>query len=239
MSRHVILSGASRGLGLVLARALLDAGYTVSTFSRRPTEFTDELAARPDGFATTCDLSDGDALKAFVRDASKKLGTPWAVVNNAALVKDDLLTMLPDDHIRQMIDVNLTGTLLLTKIALRRMILAREGRVVNISSIVGIRGYRGLVPYAATKAALDGMTRALAREVGEAGITVNSLLPGYLETEMTAEMDPAQLDQIVRRTPVGRLGKPEDCVGALLFLLSDASSFVTGHSLVVDGGITV
>lgn len=236
--RHIILSGASRGLGRVLAEGLLDQGYAVSTFARRHTEFTEQLNASDNGYAEIADLADTASLKQFVKGAIKKHGTPWGLVNNAALVHDELLTLLGEDRIRQTIDVNLTGSLILTKLVVRRMLPKREGRVVNISSIVGVRGYRGLVAYGATKAALNGATRALARELGDANITVNALLPGYLETEMTSEMEAGHLDQIIRRTPLGRLGKPEDCLGLLEFLLSDKASFITGQELVVDGGIT-
>ena len=236
--RHIILSGASRGLGRVLVEGLLKQDYAVSTFARRHTEFTEQLNASENGYAEVADLADTASLKRFVKGAVKKLGTPWGLVNNAALVHDELLTLLAEERIRQTIDVNLTGSLILTKIVVRRMLSARQGRIVNISSIVGIRGYRGLVPYGATKAALNGATRALARELGDANITVNSLLPGYLETEMTSEMQEDHLNQIIRRTPLGRLGQPEDCLGLLEFLLSDKSSFITGQELVVDGGIT-
>jgi 3-oxoacyl-[acyl-carrier protein] reductase len=129
--------------------------------------------------------------------------------------------------------------ILLTKLVVRRMLVGTSrGVILNISSIIGVRGYSGLSVYASTKAGMDGMTRALARELGPRRIRVNSIAPGYLETEMTRGLDQRQREQIVRRTPLGRLGVPDDIVGPVLFLFSDAASFITGQIIVVDGGIT-
>lgn len=241
MARHVLVSGGSRGLGQAIVADLLAAGYAVSTFSRSETEFVRSVRDSEHGprfFSAAGDLSDEPFLAGFVKEAASALGPPWALVNNAALAHDGVLASTPPDHIRHLVDVNVTGTLLLTRLAVRRMLLRRAGRVVNISSIVGIRGYRGLATYAATKAAVDGMTRALARELGGANITVNSILPGYMETDMSAGLDAGQMASIVGRTPLGRLGTPADCMGLLRFLLSDEAGFITGQSLVVDGGIT-
>jgi 3-oxoacyl-[acyl-carrier protein] reductase len=125
-----------------------------------------------------------------------------------------------------------------TKLAVRRMLMGGPGRIITISSVSGITGYRGLSVYGATKAALDGFTRGLARELGGRGITVNSVCPGYLETDMSHGLTPEQLTQIARRTPLGRLGEPEDVAAAVTFLASDAAAFITGQTLVVDGGLT-
>jgi 3-oxoacyl-[acyl-carrier protein] reductase len=138
------------------------------------------------------------------------------------------------------VNLNVKATVHMTRVVVRRM-LARErrgGRIVNISSIVGLSGYRGLAVYSATKAALDAMTRSLARELGPAGITVNSVAPGYMRTEMSHGLDDAQLGQIVRRTPAGRLGEARDVARAVQFLASPESDYLTGHVLVVDGGLT-
>jgi 3-oxoacyl-[acyl-carrier protein] reductase len=137
-----------------------------------------------------------------------------------------------------MVDLNLKGTFRVTRAAVRRMLTQGGGRVINISSIVGLSGYRGLSVYSATKAALDGFTRSLARELGGKGITVNSVAPGYLMTEMSHGLDADDLKQIVRRTPAGRLGEPEDVAAAVLFLASEQAAFITGQVLVVDGGLT-
>ena len=146
---------------------------------------------------------------------------------------------MPESRIDQLLSINLAGTLHLTRRVVRSMLLEQgDGVILNISSIIGLRGYRGLSAYAATKAGMDGITRALARELGGRQIRVNSVAPGYLTTEMTHGLDIDQQDQIVKRTPLGRLGTSEDVRGVVLFLLSDAANFITGQVLVVDGGIT-
>ena len=137
-----------------------------------------------------------------------------------------------------MVDLNIKGTVYVTRAASRVMLTRRTGSIVNISSVVGLSGYRGLSVYGATKAALDGFTRALARELGSRGITVNSVAPGYLRTEMSHGLDLDQLGQIARRTPLGRLGEPSDVARAVLFLTDPGNCFVTGQVLVVDGGLT-
>src|SRR5581483_4206011 len=136
------------------------------------------------------------------------------------------------------VDLNLKGTIHLSRLVVRRMLRQGSGSIINISSIVGLSGYRGLSVYGATKAALDGFTRGLARELGARGITVNSVAPGYLRTEMSHGLDEQQLQQISRRTPMGRLGEPADIARTILFLVDPANSFLTGQVVVVDGGLT-
>jgi 3-oxoacyl-[acyl-carrier protein] reductase len=149
-----------------------------------------------------------------------------------------VLGLAQPDDIDAVIDLNLRATIDITRMVTRRMLTKGGGRVINISSVVGLAGYRGLAAYSATKAALDGFTRALARELGPRGITVNSVAPGYLRTELTASLGAGHLDQIVRRTPLQRLGEPEDVAAAVAYLASPAAAFVSGHVLVVDGGLT-
>jgi 3-oxoacyl-[acyl-carrier protein] reductase len=146
--------------------------------------------------------------------------------------------LVQEDDVDTVIDLNLKASIEMTRLVVRRMLPRGAGRIVNVSSVIGLRGYRGLAVYAATKAGLDAMTRALARELGSRGITVNSVAPGYLRTEMSHGLDEAQLGQIERRTPLGRLGNPEDVAGAVQFLVSPEAAFITGHVLVVDGGLT-
>jgi 3-oxoacyl-[acyl-carrier protein] reductase len=160
-------------------------------------------------------------------------------VNCAGQAVEGVLASMPDELIDRVLATNLAGTLHLTRAVLRRMLVQKTGgSIVNISSIIGLRGYSGLSAYAATKGGMDAMTRALARELGARGIRVNSVAPGYLETEMTHGLDDVQRQQILRRTPLGRLGRPEDVLGIVHFLLSEASRFVTGQVIAVDGGIT-
>ena len=152
---------------------------------------------------------------------------------------EGILATFPNVDSARILEVNLIGALRLARLATRHM-LSRSGpgRIINISSIIGSRGYTGLAAYSASKAGLDGLTRALAREIGRRGITVNSLSPGYLETEMSSILGQRQRQQIINRTPLGRLGKVEDVVPVLRFLLSEGARFITGQTLIVDGGIT-
>ena len=236
---HVIVSGGSRGLGRAIVESLLDHGFRVSTMSRKPTEFITEMQQRDDFYYDTCDVAEPAALGDFTKHAEEQLGTPFGLVNCAGVAVDGVLPTMVDESIERVVAVNLTGTLRLTKQVVRRMLLnPGGGSIVNISSIVGLRGYSGLAAYSATKGALDAMTRSLARELGARKIRVNSIAPGYLKTEMTHGLSERHMEQIVRRTPLGRLGTPEDVAGTVLFLLSDSARFITGQVLVVDGGIT-
>jgi 3-oxoacyl-[acyl-carrier protein] reductase len=238
--KHVILSGGSRGLGRNLVEGLLAAGYHVSAFSRSATEFTDQHAADPAFFFEPADLADSETLVRFLKHAQERFGPPFGLVNCAGVATVGVLALLRDDQIDHAIATNLKGTLTLTRLLLRPMRLrGGGGSIVNISSVVGLRGYRGMAVYAATKGGIDAMTRALARELGSWKIRVNSVAPGYLRTEMSETLEHDQLDKILRRTPLGRLGAPADVVGPVKFLLSDESAFITGQVLVVDGGITV
>jgi 3-oxoacyl-[acyl-carrier protein] reductase len=240
-TKHVALvSGGSRGLGLGIVRGLLKEGYHVATFSRRPTPEIEALAARhPEGLMFTVgDLAEPDRFPALVKDVEMRFGRLTALVNNAAIVAEELLARQNPDEIERLLAVNLAGPMLLTRQAVRGMMIEGRGRIINISSIVSVSGYKGTVAYSATKGGVNAMTRALARELGGRGITVNAVAPGYMETDLVSNMDSSKLQQIVRRTPLGRVGTVEDVVGAVLFLLSDAASFISGQTIVVDGGLT-
>lgn len=237
--RHVMISGGSRGLGKALVEGLLAAGYRVSTFSRKGTDFTLAREGRPKFWFMPADASDPSALREFVYGATNRFGVPFGLINCAGIAVEGLLAAMNERQMDQVLAINLAGTLRLTRLALRKMLTSSQGgSIINISSIIGLRGYSGLSAYAATKGGMDAITRSLARELGDRHIRVNSIAPGYLETEMTHGLDDAQRNQIVRRTPLGRLGTPRDVVGPVLFLLSDASAFVTGQVITVDGGIT-
>jgi 3-oxoacyl-[acyl-carrier protein] reductase len=240
--RVVIITGGSRGLGAGLVRSFLDAGDAVATCSRSATPETDAWAsdsATADRFLfESADLAHHESSDAFVGKVLERFGHVDVLVNNAGVARDGILALFGDEEADQVIDLNLRATIHITRVVSRRMLAQRAGRIINISSIVGLSGYRGLSVYSATKAALDGFTRALARELGSRGITVNSVAPGYLRTEMSHGLDEGQLGQISRRTPAGRLGEPEDVAAAVKFLASDEASFVNGHVLVVDGGLT-
>lgn len=240
MSRVVIVTGGSRGLGAGIVQAYLDAGDRVATCARSTTpEVEAWTSALADRFLfQKADLSVRADADALVRAVVDRWGQVDVLVNNAGAARDGVLGLVSDDDVDAVVDLNLKGTLYVTRAVSRRMLTRGSGHIVNISSIVGRSGYRGLAVYSATKAALDGLTRALARELGARGIVVNGIAPGYLRTEMSHGLDEAQLGQIVRRTPAGRLGEPADIARVALFLTDPANSYLTGQVLVVDGGLT-
>jgi 3-oxoacyl-[acyl-carrier protein] reductase len=239
-NHHVLISGSSRGLGLALSEALLKAGQKVSAFSRSETEDTRSLTVSyPGQFCFFVgDIADKDGFPAIIRAAQTQFGPLTALINNAGTVHESLLVRQDPAAIDRLLSVNLAGPLHLTRQAVRSMMINGYGRIVNISSVVSVSGYKGTAAYSATKGGLDAMTRALARELGGRNITVNSVAPGYMETDLVADISENSLKQIVRRTPLGRAGSVEDVVGVVLFLLSDAARFVTGQTIVVDGGLT-
>ena len=238
--RSVLVSGGSRGLGLAIVKSLLADGYSVATFGRKRSADIGALLAKHEGrlVFTECDIRETGKLKELIKGFERKVGRFYALVNNAGIVSEDILARQSVDAIENLISVNLAGPLFLTREAVRGMMIAGRGVIVNISSVVSVSGYKGTVAYSATKGGINAMTRALARELGGRGITVNTVAPGYMETELVAQMDPAKLKQIVRRTPLGRPGTVDDVVGVVRFLLSDEAKFVTGQTIVVDGGLT-
>ncbi|HVT20265.1 MAG TPA: SDR family oxidoreductase, partial [Mycobacteriales bacterium] len=201
----VVVTGGSRGLGAAIVDGYLRLGAKVATCSRSASPLVDSWLADPDlrerFMFEAFDLSDRPAGVAFVKNVIGRFGHIDALVNNAGVAHSDTLALTSDDAVDLVIDLNLKGTLSITRAVSRHMLTRQAGSIVNISSIVGLSGYRGLSVYSATKAALDGLTRALARELGSRGIRVNSVAPGYLRTEMSHGLDADQLGQIVRRTP--------------------------------------
>jgi len=237
----VVVSGGSKGLGLSICRALLAEGYCVATFSRRSTTELEQLAKEhPDVlYWESVDVSDGSQLFRYLHNVKDRLGRVSYLVNNAGVASEGLLTFMKGKDVSRMLMVNLEGTISLSQMCVKQMMVGGVGGIVNISSIVGIRGYKGVAAYSATKAAMDGFTRSLSRELGTLGIRVNSVAPGFMETEMTTELTEKQKERIKRQTPLGRLGTVDDVASVVKFLLSDESRFITGQTLVVDGGLTV
>jgi 3-oxoacyl-[acyl-carrier protein] reductase len=240
--RVVIVTGGSKGLGAGLVRSFLATGDRVATCARSTTEEVmgwEADAALTDRFLfRAANLSDRHDSDAFVKAVFERWGRIDVLINNAGVAIDGVLGLFSDEDTDTVIDLNLKGTIHMTRLVSRHMLTQHSGRIINVSSIIGLSGYRGLSVYGATKAALDGFTRALARELGSRGITVNSVAPGYLRTEMSHGLDEGQLEQIVRRTPSGRLGEPEDVARAVQFLVAPENDYLTGHVLVLDGGLT-
>ncbi|MEU7146369.1 3-oxoacyl-ACP reductase FabG [Nocardia sp. NPDC046473] len=241
--RVVVVTGGSRGLGADLVRSFLDSGDKVATCSRSISPFLEKLLADESVasrlYYSAVDVADRAAAESFVREVYGHWGGIDVLVNNAGVARDGVLGLTSADDVDTVIDLNLKGSIFVTKATVRKMLAAGAGgRIVNVSSVVGLTGYQGLSVYSATKAGLDGMTRSLARELGPRGITVNSVAPGYLSTELSHGLTANQLEQICRRTPLGRLGSPSDVSAAVQFLTSESASFITGHVMVVDGGLT-
>ncbi|HVW81517.1 MAG TPA: SDR family oxidoreductase [Mycobacteriales bacterium] len=238
----VLVTGGSRGLGAGIVAGYLADGARVATCSRSSTAEVEGWQADPACadrfFYRSFDLADRAAGAGYVKEVIGRFGHIDVLVNNAGVAHADTLALTSDDDIDAVIDLNLKATLNITRAVSRHMLARRCGSIVNISSIVGLSGYRGLSVYSATKAALDGLTRSLARELGSRNIRVNSVAPGYLRTDMSHGLDEQQLGQIVRRTPAGRLGEPADVYAAVRFLASAEAGFITGHTLVIDGGLT-
>ncbi len=238
----VVVSGGSKGLGLAICRALLAEGYCVATFSRKNTVELETLMRESGGklFWESVDITDEAQLTRFLRRVREKFGRVGYLVNSAGMANEGLLTMMKSRDISRMIQVNLEGAITLAQACIKQMMVGGGfGVIVNVSSVVGVRGFKGVAAYSATKAALDGLTRSLSKELGSVGIRVNSIAPGFMETEMTYELTDQQKARIIRQTPMGRLGTVEDVSSVVKFLLSEESSFITGHTIVVDGGLTV
>jgi 3-oxoacyl-[acyl-carrier protein] reductase len=234
-----VVSGGSRGLGLALVRDFLERGYRVETFSRAESAELAVLSEETGAlFWTPVDGTDADAVEGFARAAVRRHRRIDVLVNNAAIGLEGLLTMTSPAAIDAALRTNLTLPVLLARACLKPMLARQEGVVVNMSSINALRGQTGVAVYGAAKAALDGLTRGLAREVGPAGVRVVSVAPGYFDSEMTAGMGEDQRRRIVRRTPLGRLGSVADVLGVIRFLTSPAASFITGQTITVDGGYT-
>lgn len=241
----VIVTGGSRGLGLALISCLLAEGYRVATCSRKKTAEIEKLESSQQTAGaflwTASEMGIEKEEQAFfdqVVNWASEDGI-YGLVNNAAITGEGILATFPNVDSERIIGVNLLSALRLSRLALRAMLRhGAGGRIVNISSIVGLRGYTGLAAYSVSKAGLDGLTRSLAREVGSRGITVNSVAPGYLETDLSASLGEAQRKQIIRRTPIGRLGSVADVSPLISFLLRAEAGFITGQTLVVDGGLS-
>jgi 3-oxoacyl-[acyl-carrier protein] reductase len=242
--RSVIVTGGSRGLGLGIVRKLTAEGYHAVAVART---MNDQLAAameqaeqsRPGSVHfVPFDLGEIEKIADLVKRLRKDFGPIYGLVNNAGIGLNGALAIMHNSQIERLIRVNTLSPIVLTKYVVRYMMADGGGRVVNVSSIIGFTGYRGLSVYGATKASMIGFTRSLAREVGRMGVTVNSVAPGFVETEMTQELGGDQREQIARRSALQRLPDVEDVANAVEFLLGDKAKNITGTVLTVDAGNT-
>ncbi len=233
-----LVTGASGGIGAEVARVLHGAGATVGLSGTR-LEPLQTLAAELGGRAHVllCDLSVAAEVEALVKRAGEAMGAVDILVNNAGITKDGLAMRMSDEDWASVIDVNLTSTFRLCRAAIRGMMKARWGRIVNISSIVGTTGNAGQVNYAASKAGMVGMSKSLAAEVASRGITVNAVAPGFIATAMTDKLNEAQRTAILGVVPAGRMGTPAEIAAAVLYLASPEAAYVTGATLHVNGGM--
>ena len=242
--RNVIVSGGTRGLGLAMSGALAREGYRVIAVARKVSAELGAAAAKAtqEGRGAiefrACDLSDLEALAPLVRALRTDFGPLYGLVNNAGLGTSGILSSMRDAEIQRLIQLNTVSPIVLSKYVLRSMMTQREGRIVNIASIVASTGYSGLSVYSATKASLIGFTRSLAREVGQLGITVNALAPGFVDTEMTHELSDSQRQKISRRSALHRMPEPIDVAHSVLFLLGEGGRNITGTVITIDAGNT-
>lgn len=242
--RNVLVTGASRGLGLAIAGNLAACGYRVIGLARHESDEFRATASRlsqpgaGELHFQSFDLSQLRGLGALFAQLRKQHGALYGLVNNAGLGTAGVLANLHLEQVEALLRINLTAPIMLCKYALRSMMLERAGRIVNIASVVAATGYSGLSVYGATKAALVGLTRSLAREVGPLNITVNAVAPGFISTAMTAEIDESLREKLAHRSALRRLAEPADVAAAVQYLLSEQAGNVTGTTLTVDAGAT-
>lgn len=236
-----LVTGASRGIGKGIALALGAAGATIAgtaTTTAGADGITKELAAAGiEGAGYALDVNDPAQLDAALAAIQQQLGDIGILVNNAGITRDNLLMRMKDDEWDAIMSTNLKSVYRLSKAVMRGMMKARAGRIINITSVIGAMGNAGQSNYAAAKAGVEGFSRALAREIGSRNITVNCVAPGFIDTDMTRELDDGQRQSLIGQIPLGRLGKVEDVAGAVVFLASDAAAYMTGCTLHVNGGM--
>jgi 3-oxoacyl-[acyl-carrier protein] reductase len=235
----VVVTGGTRGLGLAISRRLAESGYQLIVVGRKCSPECEKWLANSDNTAfEPYDFSETSGIHEFSQQIVKKYGRVYGLVNNAALGLDGVLATMHESDIAKVLRVNVEAPILLTKYLLRPMLINRRGRVINISSIIGSTGFKGLAVYGATKTAMNGLSKSLSREVGKAGITVNSVAPGYMATDMTQGLGEEKLESIKRRSPLGQLTHVDDVASMVNYLMSDEAKMITGTVVTVDAGST-
>ena len=239
-----VVTGASRGIGKAIAMKFAQLGATVVinyNGSAQKAEEVKQSIIADGGRAVIkqCNVADYDACEAFIKEVIDQFGRIDILVNNAGITKDGLIMRMSEEDFTNVVDVNLKGTFHCIGFASRQMMKQRSGRIINMSSVVGISGNAGQINYAASKAGVIGMTKSAAKELASRGITVNAIAPGYIETDMTNVLSDKVKEETMKQIPLGRLGQTEDIAAAAAFLASDEAGYITGQVLAVDGGMAI
>jgi 3-oxoacyl-[acyl-carrier protein] reductase len=240
-SKVAIVTGASRGIGFAVAESLAKAGYSLAICATR--EETVNAAAEKlsahgvEVLPRVVNVTDSEAVQGFIQEVAKYFGRLDVLVNNAGITKDGLSMRMKGDDWQAVIDTNLSSVFYASQAALKPMMRAKGGRIINISSVVASMGNPGQINYCASKGGVEAMTRSLAREIGSRNITVNAIAPGFIATDMTNELGDDAKDALAAQVPLGRLGSPEDIAAAVLFLAGESGGYITGQVLHVNGGM--
>ncbi len=232
--RNIFISGASRGIGKSMAKHFAKSNFNVVGTSRNNFKFDDDLENL---LPLKLDVTSRNDVKNCFDELKSKNLLPDILINNAGITADQLFLRMSDDDWDDVINTNLTGTFNLTKIFLKNMIKNKFGRIINISSISGLMGNPGQVNYSSSKAALNGFTKSLAKEVGSRNITVNCVAPGFIDTDMTSYIGENERNEILKKIPLNKFGSPEDISKLVMFLMSDEASYITGQTISIDGGL--
>lgn len=232
--RNIFISGASRGIGKSMAKHFAKSNFNVVGTSRNNFKFDDDLENL---LSIKLDVTSRNDVKDCFDELKSKNLLPDILINNAGITADQLFLRMSDDDWDNVINTNLTGTFNLTKIFLKNMIKNKFGRIINISSISGLMGNPGQVNYSSSKAALNGFTKSLAKEVGSRNITVNCVAPGFIDTDMTSYIGQNEKNDILKKIPLNKFGSPEDISKLVMFLMSDEASYITGQTISIDGGL--
>ncbi len=242
-NQTALVTGAAQGLGRCIAQTLAAAGAKVACIDINAESLAETVAGIRAAGGTAeplaCDVTQSDRVGEVVDQVVAMWGKLDILVNNAGVTRDNVLIRMKDEQWDLVLNINLRGTFLFTRAAARPMMKARRGRIINVASVSGLMGNPGQVNYSASKAGVIGLTRTVACELASRNITVNAVAPGFIATDMTAKLGEETLEAIRKEIPLGRLGEPQDVADAVLFLASDAASFITGHVLTIDGGLTV
>lgn len=240
-NKWVLITGASRGIGAAIADTLGRQGYRIAgtaTSESGAQAISERLqAAGIEGRGYTLDVTSAESIDQLMADLKAADATPEVLINNAGITKDNLFLRMKEAEWDSVIDTNLSSAYRMSKAVIKSMTRARFGRIVNVSSVVASMGNAGQANYCAAKAGLEGLTRSLAREVGSRNITVNSVAPGFIQTDMTHELPEATRETLLKQIPLGRMGDPNEIAAAVAFLVSDQASYITGETLHVNGGM--